>query len=185
MTGSESDVPRCTACGAAVVAGQARCWLCLRNASEAIDENPYASPRPIAGENVSGQVSLASLFLVMTLVAVGLGLFMQAPGLGVLFAFVATPALIRTFIATNLSKRTGRRLNTLGKVETFIVSLFIVGAVGLASFTAFAAVCLAGAGLLEATRAPVEVFLIVGLGGGLVAAIAVATFLFRLTGPNG
>ena len=50
---------------------------------------------------------MQKLFLVMTLVAVGLGLFSILPGLGVLFAIFAVPAAVRTVKDATKHKQRG------------------------------------------------------------------------------
>src|SRR5882672_9411675 len=182
----------CPDCGASLAAGQARCWLCQRKASAPSAENPYTPPRPIASGNLPAQFSLSSLFLVMTLVAVCLGVFMQAPGLGVLFGIVATPALIRTMIAASYQRQAGAPLTALEKVGTFFISWFIMGAIGLASFVAFAVVCVAGAYITVFAgadkmfgRGEEGLAFVVGFGVivGLIAAIPLTVWLLRLTRP--
>jgi hypothetical protein len=139
----------------------------------------------VAGENIDWQFSLASLFLITTWVAVNLGAFLLSPGIGVLVALIGLPALARTLVASNRSKRAGSGLNVLAKVEIFIVSIVIVVAVWMASIIAFFAVCFTGGSLTAAVHAPEPILLVIALGGGLIAAIAVASYLFRLTQPSG
>ena len=183
MVGHQKEVGRCTACGAALVGGQAQCWLCHRNTGEAADENPYASPRPVAGEYEAAQFSLASLFLVMTLMAVCVGLFAIAPGLAVLVGFVATPALIRTIVAAGYQRQAGTPLSAGEKVGVFFVSWFIMGAIGMAIFVAFATVCVAGALLTEVWISDLGTMFVVGALGGLVVALPLAFWLLRVSAP--
>jgi hypothetical protein len=174
----------CSDCGATVAKGQTRCWLCQSKLSGGESQNPYVSPRPVAGENLDWQFSLASLFLIITLVAVNLGAFLVLPGLGVLMTILSLPALVRTQIANSRSKQRGTGLSPLGKVESFIVSVLIVFAIWMASVIAFFAVCTASGALGLALQAPEPLLVAVCLGGGLIAALALAGFLFRITQPG-
>jgi hypothetical protein len=179
MATSHEPAAHCPHCGAEVQAPGSPCWLCRQKASHA-ELNPYAPPRPI-GENA--QFSLASLFLVMTLVAVCLGVIMIAPGVGILFAFITTPAFIRTTVAASLGRRAGAPLSPVEKVGIFFISWFIMCAIGIASVVAFMAVCFAGAIITEGAGARLEIVLMVGVLGGLAAAIPLTVWLRRLTSP--
>lgn len=173
----------CPDCGATLAGGQASCWLCQRKHDEGSVENPYASPRP-TGESLPWQFSLESLILVMTLAAVGLGLFMISPGLGVLFAFIATPALIRTIAASTVRKQKGDRLAVGEKVAVFLLSMLIMALVGLATFVAFGVMCFAGAALAGTANADLETTIGVGLLVGLVAALPLLIWLLQRTRPS-
>jgi hypothetical protein len=180
MSDAASARHRCPECGAELPAGQTRCWLCERKVSGAADLNPYASPRP-AMDHASVQFSLASLFLVTTLVAVFLGVFMLAPGLGILLAVFATPATIRTMIASNYKRSAGTPWTTAEKIAAFFVSLVIMVAIGFAAFVAFQVVCWSGALLTQGNETYPNI--LVGLSSGLVAAIVVLVWLWRVTRP--
>jgi hypothetical protein len=156
------------------------CWLCRQKQSSA-EPNPYAPPRP-TGENAAAQFSLASLFLVMTLVAVCLGVFMLAPGLGILLAVVATPALVRTTFTASYYKQVGAPLTPAWKIRAFLVSLFIMLAVGVATFVAFQVVCWTGA-LLTQGQDPWPNAL-VGALVGLLVALPVMIWLLVWTWPS-
>jgi hypothetical protein len=173
---------RCPECGAPLNAAQARCWLCQRKADDGQQQNPYAPPRPLT-EHSASQFSLASLFLIMTLVAVCLGVFLLSPGLGVLLVFVMTPALIRTVMAASYQKQAGTALSAADKIGVFLMSVFIMGAIGVAACVAFMATCLLGVAVTEGGGASLEATLLVGLISGLVGAIPLAAWLMRLTRP--
>jgi len=134
MATPHETAAHCPHCGAELQAPGGECWLCRLKEPPA-QPNPYASPRPIG--DYAAQFSLASLFLVMTLVAVCLGVFMLAPGLGILLAVAATPALVRTTFTASYYKQAGASLTTAWKIKAFLVSLFIMLAVGTATFVAF------------------------------------------------
>jgi hypothetical protein len=172
----------CPDCGAPLVVGQARCWLCQRSTSEPASANPYASPRPLAEDNRPLEFSLTSLTLVITLVAVGLGAFWATPGLAVLLAVLGVPAFIRYLIATNRQKRAGATYTTAEKVGVFLVSLLIMSAVWMSAVVAFVVVCTAGALPMLAVGNENSALWVGGLGG-LVSAIALAIWLLRVTAP--
>ena len=184
MSSSSSARGRCPECGAELAVGQARCWLCARALSEAESSNPYASPQPV-GENIDYQVSLASLFLIMTLSAVGTGLFLVAPGLGVLFAVLSVPALVRTIVAAKQQWRAGAALTIGEKMGVFVVSFFIMVAIGIASSVAFGVACTGGLllGLGIGVNDPTPAF-VLGIGFGLIAAIPFAIWTLRANWPS-
>jgi hypothetical protein len=179
MAASQESAAHCPHCGAEVQALGGECWLCRLKEPPA-KPNPYASPRPIGDS--SAQFSLASLFLVMTLVAVCLGVFMLAPGLGILLAVVATPALVRTTITTSYYKQAGAPLTTAWKIKAFLVSLFIMLAVGVATFVAFQVVCWTGALLTQGRNSWPNV--IVGCFVGLLVAVPVMIWLLVWSWPS-
>jgi hypothetical protein len=174
----------CPECGAPLAAGQARCWLCQRRHEEPHAANPYAAPRPIAAETPL-QFSLASLLLLITFVAVCFGAFWTAPGLGVLLIILGVPALIRTAIATNRRQQAGGPSTFVDKIGVFLVSLLIMSAVWMSSAVAFAVVCTLGVvpiGMMGGDDFTLA--LAVGVIGGLISAIALATWLLRVTAPT-
>jgi hypothetical protein len=172
--------PHCPHCGAEVQTPGGECWLCRLKEPPA-KPNPYAPPRP-TGENAGAQFSLASLFLVMTLVAVCLGVFMLAPGLGILFAIVATPALVRTTFTASYYKQAGAPLSPAWRIRAFVVSLFIMLAVGVTTFVTFQGVCWTGA-LLTQGRNPWP-NVIVGVIVGLLVAIPVMIWMLVWSWPS-
>jgi hypothetical protein len=99
-------------------------------------ENPYASPQPV--QNLDWQFSVASLFLLTTLVAVCLGVWLISPGLGALLTFFAVPALVRTAIDSAQHKRAGAPLRGATKLASFAVSLAAVLAATFAACIAAA-----------------------------------------------
>ena len=87
------------------------------------------------------QFSLESLMLVVTLVAVCLGMIMALPGLGILISIVAAPALVRTLITGYQEKAAGGHLTLAEKVMAFVASTGVTLAVLLTGFAAFGAAC--------------------------------------------
>lgn len=182
-----SPTPRpaiCPDCGAPVPAGQVSCWLCQRQQRPGDQQNPYAPPRPIPGENVPAGISPATVISLITLAAICLGVFLLMPGLGVLLVIVLTPALIRSTRVAGYRREAGAPLSPGEAIGTFLISWFIMSAIGIASLVAFLVVCFAGAVAAEGAGGKIEMVLGVGVIGGLLAAIPVAIGLLRLTRPK-
>ena len=109
--------------------------------------------------------SLSSVFLVMTLAAVAAGVLAAAPGLGVLFLFIATPALIRTMEVSFLRKLQGTPMTPRAKVLEFLLSIAIVVLILVCTYIALFVACTG-----MATRAGGVVFfalILVGIGSSL------------------
>ncbi len=143
---------RCPDCGADVRPQDERCWLCQRPLSgggvvmaEVVERAaPPIVPQWVEARRANpAQFSLETLMLIVTLVAVCLGMLAAAPGLGVLVSVVAAPALIRTLIAGYQEKAVGTKLTLGEKVITFLASTGVTIAVLSAGGTAFLAACFA------------------------------------------
>ncbi len=144
----------CPDCGAQVQPTATACWLCqkpLASQAEIVEaEIVEPTPPPIipAWEQARRQASplqfsLESLMLVITLVAVCLGMIVAMPGVGVLVAIVAAPALVRTLIAGFQQRAAGTQMTLSEKALTFLASTGITMAVLAAGGTAFASACFA------------------------------------------
>lgn len=190
MMANQESAGVCPECGAARAAGRERCWLCDRAlvadeagaAANPEAANPYVAPRP-TGEHLAAQFSLETLFLVTTLVAVCLGVFLLAPGLGVLMALVTVPALARSFMMGYRRKQAGLRLTTGEKISAFVLSFFLMIAVGWAGCAAFFGVCL-GTGLLGIAVSGDESVFFVAIGLGAIAGLSLSGWLFWLSRPR-
>jgi hypothetical protein len=144
--------PRCPECGAAYRLAAERCWLCgSKLPQDGLDTVQPEEPleATLVTRETASTFSLSSLFLVMTLVAVGAGVFAAAPGLGILFAIVATPALARTIVVTSRQKTRGIVTTPGQKAGAFLGSIGIVLlvflSIGVALFTACWTACAGGA----------------------------------------
>ena len=87
------------------------------------------------------QFSLETLLLVITLIAVCLGMIMALPGLGIVVAIVAAPALVRTLVAGHQERKAGTPMTLGEKLLTFAASTGVAVAVLVTGGTAFAAAC--------------------------------------------
>ena len=148
MNGSESPL-RCARCGATLEDTQRPCWLCQADpqvGSDGMASNPYAAP----GVEVMADPSrgfTAPIFLVAMIVII-VGLFMVAPGLGVLSTFVVAPVLLRTYLVVRRREQAGKAVSGWQKVTLLITSFFvayvILTVVTFSAFGAFCVACLAG-----------------------------------------
>lgn len=113
----------CGRCGAANGRSVRVCWLCR---GEIDAGSPFASThRSQYNARAAWQIGLGSVMATITLLAVLLGVFRIAPGLGVLLAIVVVPAWIRTTIMVGF-RHNGRREMTTG--ERFALFANSVGA---------------------------------------------------------
>jgi hypothetical protein len=134
------------------------------------------SPPPV----LSGGFSLATLFLLVTLVSVICGLSALAPGAGLAAGIFALPAVVRTALIARHrpSDRTLDNLN--GKLALFFGSLGFVAVFGLASGVCCYTACWGGlaAGAFvgqlweRGSYAGLATGMVVGFGiGGIVACV--------------
>ena len=125
------------------------------------------------------------MFLVITLIAVCLGSYQLAPGLGVLLVVVAAPALVRTCVVGIREKRVGHSLSIGEKVVAFLASSAIIVLVGVAGFIAFQIACwgscamIAGIQQKESDNA-----FLVGIGTGCIAGLGTIIWLIWKTWPR-
>lgn len=190
-TGSLSpNTPRrCPECGAENSATRRVCWLCgaplTSQPVPAREENIYASPA-IPEQELSQSFSLSTLLLLVTLVSLGLGVATIAPGLAILLAILVVPALIRTSGIVGRRQQRGAPARAEEKIRFFLGSLGVVTAIGVAAWITFFVVCLGGGfGTLALARAPAQfpMALLIGVGGGALAAIAVFVKMARWLWP--
>lgn len=177
-----AEAARCPECGATLQSGDSTCWLCRRTTrpDDSSPASPFAEERKFAG-----QFSLASVFLIITLIAVCLGSLRLAPGLGVLLIIVATPALVRTCVVGIREKRAGRTLSIGEKVVAFLASSAIIVLVGVAGFIAFQIACWGSCAMIAGIQQKEgENALLVGLGTGSIAGIGTIIWLIWKTWPR-
>lgn len=201
---AQSDQPTarsCPECGARLKAADAKCWLCGR---------PIKDDAVVIAEVIGGaapewvqahqpplkpwQFSLESMLLVITLVAVCLGMIVAMPGIGVLAAIVAGPALIRTLMVGYQERRAGHKQSIGEKVLAFLASTGVAIAVLLAGASAFGAACFASCLVvlgLESTRPGgggaggqwMEYAIWAAFAFSSIVGIATAGWLFWITRP--
>lgn len=162
----------CPGCVAPRSFEQARCWLSgnaeppilatRRNASAATN-----SPAPQRGASTFG---LATLFTLITVVAVCLGVSVKYPWLGIPVSIVIVPAYIRTFFSVRRDRGKGWTPNFADKAALFAASVFIIVCVEIAMGVAFVATCFPiGLATFDSSAG-----ISIALGVGIVAAAIVA-----------
>lgn len=177
------EAARCPECGADLKSGESECWLCRRATRP--DDSPPTSPFAAVERKSAGQFSLASVFLIITLIAVCLGSLRLAPGLGILLIIVATPALVRTCVVGAREKRAGHSLSIGEKVVAFLASSAIIVLVGVAGFIAFQIACWGSCAMIAGIqKKESENALLVGLGTGGIAGIGTIIWLVWKTWPR-
>jgi hypothetical protein len=124
----------CPRCRNLVTAKTGHCWKCgtqlkfVPGAKKDIAPGPKEAAVPAVlvrrSEPAinSSSFGLASLMLTITLVAVCLALFAAAPGLGIIMAVCALPALIRTLMVVHQRKKSGKPISTEAKVGLYLGS---------------------------------------------------------------
>ena len=141
--GPEPDL--CPRCGADVEPGRMTCWLCSAPLGVAARAGEGASPAAAIPRTAfvppDHTYSLQSLLLIITLVAVSLGIAVQVPGLGIPLAVLAAPALIRTMVIRGRRRVKGQPMTAGDKVLAFLGSLAVVAVIATASIGAFVAIC--------------------------------------------
>ena len=155
-----SDRDQCPNCGAARQAQESACWLC--GFEEQKETVPPWKPVPRAIPHNEGTFTITSMMLVITLIAICLGMGAVAPGLGILLGMLSLPAFIRTTLVVSRRQAAGRTIDSSSKVSLFLASLGTVIVAGIAAFVVFFGTCIAacfGAMALEQKGA--------GFGGGL------------------
>jgi hypothetical protein len=199
MNQSPSLEPHCRDCGAAIQPQDSQCWLChrlLAVEAELVEPGSPLAPQYAPPKWVNpAQFSLETLMLVITLIAVCLGMIMAAPGVGVLVAIVAAPALVRTLVAGYQDRQAGTPMTLGEKLLTFAASTGVTLAVLVTGGTAFAAACAgsifvacglesAGAGPSVLGPSGGELLLFVLLGGSALIGLGTAGWLFWLLRPR-
>jgi hypothetical protein len=129
--------PDCPGCRAAVGTTETRCFLCGR----LVPAEARIGPLPIPEEPLRFTFGLATLLLVITLFAIAFGLGAMHPGLGIVFGALATPAMVRTGLASARRRARGGAMGAEEKFLTFMASLGIVTAILTSTIAAFVATC--------------------------------------------
>ena len=157
---------RCPRCSALCWAGEARCPACGH------------VPAPAAAISAAPgfRFGLGSIMMGIALVAVILGAFRLAPGVGILLLALGTPALIRTSLIAGRRRERGRPLSTEELLGVAIISAGVVILIGFAMVVSFSATCTAGLFAFEAVGGIYLGFMI-----SILVGLAAGTFvLFRL-----
>lgn len=171
----DADGPVCLECGAKrITSAQLPCWMCGA-ILPALDGG-------VAGGPVRSRLDKpAYVVLGVLVVLVTLALAIEAPGLLVVFALCATPALIRSVIVSRQSSRVGQRLSAGERAGAFLGALGATVLIGAAAFVAFFVTCFAVClGMLAVDTRGGDLILPVSVFAGLVPGIIVFVWLLRL-----
>ncbi len=131
----------CPECGADDPLIGGRCWLCGAVLPDGAAQSAGNAPENAIASSTRHTFSLISLFLVMTLAAVCLGVFAAAPGLGLVLALVATPARVRTMVVVSRQTARWARPSPAQKIWAFAASAGVLILVIVAVGAAFCAAC--------------------------------------------
>jgi hypothetical protein len=138
---TQSRVRNCPACGAHVDPAWAKCWLCgerLGAGGSAVAE-PILS-KPARSAPVSS-FSMASMMMLVTLVAVVLGVCSIAPGIGVPLGIVMLIVWLRTTAVVKVRQSRGKATTLSEKAQLFAQSFAVL--IGLIILTQVALVAAA------------------------------------------
>lgn len=140
-----SDNILCVDCGSTNDAGAKACWLCGQPLTPA---NSVVVPADAPAEAVvKEEFDTTSLMIVVTVIAVGVGLGATEPGLLIPYVIVSIPALVSTFKKTRKRAEENRPMRPAEKVLAFFVStatvVAIIIGIQIAIVIAVALVCAA------------------------------------------
>jgi hypothetical protein len=132
----QPSVPRaCKECGYVPVFAS-RCPVC---GAEAVEQS--AQTFQIEQPRNPSTYSLATLFLVMTLICVGMGAIVAAPGLGIPFVVLAVPAFARSAAARKRARAAGGSWTLGERLLQFFCSLGLMLLIAVAGVVAFQVAC--------------------------------------------
>jgi hypothetical protein len=128
---------------------------------------------------------------LIAVVAVGMAMVVEVPGLGILLLILTTPAFLRTGFVATRRRSEGQSMSGSETSLVFVSSLALVFLIGVAASIAFGVTCFAGfwgGGAIRQAIRPNEVqtleeslgsALIVGGACGTIGALIVIYFLGR------
>jgi hypothetical protein len=185
MENAEVGLVNCPECGAEKQAAADDCWLCKASRLESGTKVEPAKAESLVAEAhdpTHQTFTLNSLLLIVTLVAVCLGVVVQAPGLGVPLALLSAPALFRTVRIRSIRRTRGVAMSGFDKALVFLGSLAVVTIITAASLAAFVAICFS-MGLVAFEINSQGLFglaWILGIGGGLLVGVLLFRWLWWL-----
>lgn len=143
----------CPECGASNTRQARACWLCARpvDAQAPAAGSPFADQRR-PDDRGAWTFGVSALVLVVTLAALGVGIWQIEPGWAVIYAVAVTPPLVATFVTSLRRQAEGRPLTALQKLGAFALSAgvmlaaipLLIVAVGVALFIFCMALMAAG-----------------------------------------
>ncbi len=143
---------KCRHCGAVNARPAPKCWLCgqdpsgepeavaaapppvhtaainpaqkyVQQAREGFADNQVHTAAINPAQKYSRSFTLATIFLVMTLIAVCMGVVVMSPGLGIVLAILSLPAFVRTGLRVQRRVALGKSVTTGQKIGWFLGSL--------------------------------------------------------------
>lgn len=188
---STNGFKRCPECGADNPPQNARCWLCgaaLDRGAKPADRkeqpidaeviNPYQSPPPAPVVGTQHQFRLITLFLIVTVICLCLGLWRSAPGLAIPLLIIAVPALARASAVSRRVAAGGKRASIGDFLIAFATSVALVIVTIVAGIVAFCIACVAALSGLGTQR--VESI----IGAAVLGGLATMTVLIIATWPR-
>ncbi|GEM_PF-3530999 len=174
----QADGPVCSECGAKrITSAMAPCWLCGA-ILPALDSGVEGGP--VRGRDDKPVFIVIGVLVVLVM----LGLAFEAPGLLIVLALCATPALIRAVVISRRSSEAGYPMTAGHKFGAFLGALgatVLVGAAaGVAFFVTCFAVCLGMLTGVGYSGTAGMLILPVSVIAGLVPGIYVLWWLLRL-----
>lgn len=132
----------CPHCGAQYAAGAAKCWLCNADLSDApvlVAELVSAPPGEPAWSLTEAFFAGLSALTALLVVLLGIGLFAQQPGLGVIYVILVIPPLTVTAARTFRKTRSGAGISWAERLATFVISsVVMLGVLGMLAIAAVA-----------------------------------------------
>lgn len=172
----------CQHCGAKQIGLAIACWLCKESLATPVARESEAEESALPYPDQGLSFSLATLFLIITLASVCMGLLVAAPGLGVFACIIMVPVFFRTMRVVRHRERMGESISPLQKVmmfsTSFALSSVLVIVVCVSAFCSFCGVCLAVVAVGGSAGGDFVPWA-VGLSFGAVASIAVAVQMIR------
>jgi hypothetical protein len=135
----------------------------------------------------SGAFSLACMFQILTACCVFFACLKVSPLLAIIGTVVGTPALIRTGVASDLHRQSGKPFSWPNRLLCFLESIGIEMAIGLFAFLVFALISVlfgaiaVGFSLLYGVTDQLSDIAVVGTAGGMIWGFAGALLAFGLT----
>lgn len=164
------EVVNCPHCGAENPSVEARCASCSKGLTI------YIGPT----QGLPRRFGVGSLMLLVATVALGLSALRGAPMLGVLILVLIPPALVRTMAVVSQRATDERPMILDETMGVFFGSIGVMMAVLLASFLAFAIVCMP-VGSMTMGSGVYGMTLALSLAGA--AALAAAVWVLRKLWP--
>ena len=178
--GRKTAGPMCSHCGAKLEPADTVCWLCLTPLGQPV-ANPRgakaraAEVRPLA----TGNYSLASLMMFVTLVAVNLGIITQWPGIGVPMAIISFVIWSRTVNVVRQRATEGVEVSPLQKMlifmSSFTMTVVVLVLIIVTGGAALGAACAAMFATADAAALP----WLIGFGTLAIGGILSLIYIFR------